>query len=185
MSRVPASSRGPGLAVVCALGSTWVIGAIAGMTTAQPSSGAEGSASTALQVPDITTAFIRMLLVLGAVCIALVGVLWWLRRRGLIRPGGARAMKVVDSLRLGPGRELLLVEVAGRYQLLGISGDRITMLTSEPLDAAGIEERLTSSGIARRSVATGREAQPSPSFASVFQSVPAKAPPPASEGSPA
>ncbi len=135
---------------------------------ADPSAG-----DTAPPLPDITASFVRMLVVVGVLCLILVAALWWLRRRGLVRPDRTRSMRIVESLRIGAGREILLVEIGGRYQLLGATPDHITMLCGDPLDAAEIDRRLADSPVPRS--APSRQEAPAPApFPSVFHGVSAE-----------
>lgn len=47
-----------------------------------------------------------------------------------------RALRLVEAVPLGPGRTLCLVEVGGRFLLLGVTAHQVTLLTE--LDKADI-----------------------------------------------
>lgn len=62
-----------------------------------------------------------------------------------LRPG--RAMRLVDTLPLGPGRALYLVEVGGRMLVIGVSGQRMERLAAvtDPEEVAQLR-RLAGAG---------------------------------------
>jgi flagellar biogenesis protein FliO len=75
-------------------------------------------------------------LVGGALALALGLVLRW-QRRG--RAGGAHAIRLVTSRYLGGKRFLTVVEVEGHRLLLGLAGDRVSLvarLDAPPAPAA-------------------------------------------------
>lgn len=61
-----------------------------------------------------------------------------------------RAMRLVDTLPLGPGRALYLVEVAGRMLVIGASGQQIERLAtvSDPEKVAELRRHVVTSPFA-------------------------------------
>jgi flagellar protein FliO/FliZ len=109
-------------------------------------------------------ALVQVAVVLVAICILLWVVVRWIlprmaRAAGArgIRLGGGKLIRVVDRCPLEPKRTLFLVEVAGRFVLLGSSEGSITRLGGEELDAAELRRLLG--------------APPSKPFASLLQAV--------------
>lgn len=82
---------------------------------------------------------LAMLVPLAYVTTRLVG------SRVALRPG--RAMRLVDTLPLGPGRALYLVEVGGRMLVIGVSGQRMERLdaVTDPDEVAQLR-RLAGAG---------------------------------------
>lgn len=79
------------------------------------------------------TSIASLALVIGM----LAGVLWWLRRLAP-RAGTGRHLRVIESVPLGPGQSLHLVELAGRGLLVASSRDRCELLCEmDTLPAAG------------------------------------------------
>ena len=68
--------------------------------------------------------------------VALAGLLWWLRRRGLAQWRGvsprARLMEVIESRALAPGHMLHLVRVADRAMALATHTGGCTLLEARP-----------------------------------------------------
>lgn len=91
--------------------------------------------------PNTLMLFVRLGLSFGMVLGLVAGVTWVLRRRGLLRPnGGSNAggrLEVLDRKSLGKTSSLVLARVGDTAVLLGVTGDRIQMLSDRPgLDAA-------------------------------------------------
>jgi len=78
--------------------------------------------------PSLTPLVFGLLLVLALIPAAA----WLLRRAGLARPGSAGGLRVVAQLPLGPRDRLVVVEVADRRWLLGVSAAGITRLGTLP-----------------------------------------------------
>ncbi len=130
----------------------------------------------AAELPDFSGPLIRMLVITGVLCAVLVAALWWIRRKGLARPGSSTSMRVIETLRLGAGREILLVDVAGRRLLLGMTPTTITTLHSSPPDLAGAVAAAPAEGApSAPSRSPGEPPNPDadPSFAAVFHAIPA------------
>ena len=67
--------------------------------------------------------------------VALAGLLWWLRRRGLAQWGGGgrvRVMEVIESKGLGPGHTLHLVRVADRVMTIETHSGGCALLDTRP-----------------------------------------------------
>lgn len=126
------------------------------------------------ELPDFSGPLIRMLVITGVLCAVLVAALWWIRRKGLARPGSSPSMRVIETLGLGAGREILLVEVAGRRLLLGMTPTTITTLQSSPLEQVGTVVQVSADD-SQSASSSGRPPSPDadPSFAAVFHSIPA------------
>ncbi len=90
---------------------------------------------------DFGAALTKMLLALALVLGLVVG-LYWLARRFLPSQvaGPSGGMRVVGRLPLGPRKGLVLVEVAGRVLILGVSEQSLNLLTtlSDPQEVAGL-----------------------------------------------
>ncbi|MGQ9524926.1 MAG: flagellar biosynthetic protein FliO [Armatimonadota bacterium] len=115
---------------------------------ADPSRKAAGKQSTSF-LPDYTSLQEAkgpesLLSLIGGVVLklGLVLILVWicakamraLSLRSYRGPSGAR-MAVLDTLALGPNRGLYIVRVVGRYLLLGVTNERIHVLSELPSDA--------------------------------------------------
>jgi flagellar biosynthetic protein FliO len=95
--------------------------------------------------PNTLMLFVRLALSLAMVLGLVGGITWLLRRRGLLRPAGVGAssgkLEILDRKALGKATSLVLARVGGQSLLLGVSGDRIEMLSDAPgLDAAWTTE---------------------------------------------
>ena len=92
--------------------------------------------------PGLAELALRAGLALAAV-LALIGGLAFLVRRARIgaRPGAARAHLVpLDRVDFGGRRELRLVRVRDRLVLVGVTGERISLLTELPVGPDEAEE---------------------------------------------
>jgi flagellar protein FliO/FliZ len=102
---------------------------------------AEEAAATPLPGEDFGAALAKMLLALALV-LALMGGLWWLARRFLPHQAGGPSggMRVLGRLPLGPRKGLVLVEVAGRVLVLGMSEQGLNLLATldDPKDIQGL-----------------------------------------------
>lgn len=101
----------------------------------------ETAAATPLPGEDFGAALAKMLLALALV-LGLMGGLWWLARRFLPAQAGGPSggMRVLGRLPLGPRKGLVLVEVAGRVLVLGMSEQGLNLLTTldDPQEVAGL-----------------------------------------------
>lgn len=98
---------------------------------------------------------LRALLALAAVCVLAYVVLRFLSKRVYGTAAGGGFMRVVARLPLEPRRSLYLVEVAGRYLLVGL-GENGAPSTLAEIDAA--------------TVTAAAAAPPAPSFLEVLRS---------------
>ena len=102
--------------------------------------------STSVSAGNPATSDYARLLLTSSLVLVLIGVLafalvWWLRRQQ--RRGGAHdsdAIRVVAQSSLGPRRDLVIVEVAGRTMLLGVTDGGISDLG--PVDAAALNAHM-------------------------------------------
>jgi flagellar protein FliO/FliZ len=82
---------------------------------------------------------LRALLALAAVCLLAYVVLRFLSKRVYGTAAGGGLMRVVARLPLEPRRSLYLVEVAGRYLLVGL-GENGAPTTLAEIDAATVKQ---------------------------------------------
>ena len=78
----------------------------------------------ATEALKMTGALIVVLLVMGGVAVL---VKRFLSDQGGI--GGASALRLMGGLRLGPGKSVILVELAGEVLVLGATAKELTLLT--------------------------------------------------------
>ena len=91
---------------------------------------AQDPAISELPATDFSTALVKMVAGLALVLGILVG-LYWLSRRFLPGSvaGGNVGMRLLGRLGLGSRKYVALVEVAGKVLILGVSNDRINLLS--------------------------------------------------------
>ena len=78
----------------------------------------------ATEALKMTGALITVLIVMGGVAVL---VKRFLGNQGGI--GGAPALRLMGGLRLGPGKSVILVELAGEVLVLGSTAKELTLLT--------------------------------------------------------
>ncbi|GEM_PF-2779286 len=78
----------------------------------------------ATEALKMTGALITVLMVMGGVAVL---VKRFLGNQGGI--GGAPALRLMGGLRLGPGKSVILVELAGEVLVLGATAKELTLLT--------------------------------------------------------
>jgi flagellar protein FliO/FliZ len=110
---------------------------------------APGDGTPPLEDLDYTGALLQVVVVLLAICLAFYVIIRWLLPRMAraaggrgFRMGGGRLVRIVDRCPLEPKRTVFLVEVAGRFLLLGSSEGSITKLAGDDLDEAEIRRRI-------------------------------------------
>jgi flagellar protein FliO/FliZ len=107
--------------------------ALAGWLWAWPALALAEEAAAVAPMPgeDFGAALSKMLLAL-AVVLGLLGGLYWLARRFMPSQAGGPSggMRVLGRLPLGPRKGLVLVEVAGRVLVLGMSEQGLNLLTT-------------------------------------------------------
>jgi len=97
---------------------------------------ADPEARETTSVPDVGALLGRLVLAMLLVLALLVGGVLLLQkygRRALRLGGGARALRIVDRVALGPKKGVFLVHVGGRYLLLGVGEREVTLLTEMTL----------------------------------------------------
>lgn len=92
--------------------------------------------------PDLTLAALKMLISLGVV-LAIIWVLYRLGKKNLaMGPSGGKAkmMRVLESQYLGLKKNITMVKVPGAVLVLGISADRVNLLSriDDPAMVEGI-----------------------------------------------
>lgn len=71
------------------------------------------------------------------VVIALIfGLAWAMRRFGLQRLGGSSVVRIVSSAAVGTRERVVVVELAGTWLVLGVTGSQVSMLHSLPAQAS-------------------------------------------------
>lgn len=108
---------------------------------------AQDPAASELPASDFSTALVKMVAGLALVLGVLVG-LYWLSRRFLPGSvaGGNAGMRLLGRLGLGSRKYVALVEVAGKVLILGVSNDRINLL-SEVEDPSRISSLTQGKGL--------------------------------------
>lgn len=89
---------------------------------------AQTDVAAASGVPDLMPSLWRMLLAL-AVVLALLGVLAWMLRRGMLGRRATKGLGVESALALGERRSLVVVTVEGRRLLLGLAPNHVSLVT--------------------------------------------------------
>lgn len=77
----------------------------------------------ATEALKMTGALIAVLLLMGGAAVVVKRFL------GDQRSGGAPALRLMGGLRLGPGKSVILVELAGEVLVLGATAKELTLLT--------------------------------------------------------
>jgi flagellar protein FliO/FliZ len=109
----------------------WLLDAGALLLTLAPA--AHAQTAPASGGPSLTPLLMGLLLVL-----ALIGAAaWLLRRAGLAQPASASGLRVVTQIALGPRERLVIIEVADRRWLLGVSAAGIARLGTLPPGSEG------------------------------------------------
>lgn len=93
---------------------------------------------------DMTGHLLRLLLLLPLICALIVGGLWLAKRVMGATPHmrGQRCARLTETLFLGPGTKLAVVDFADRRLLLAVSKAGVTMLgdAAQPPALAEIKE---------------------------------------------
>ena len=81
--------------------------------------------------PDVVSSALQMLMALGIVLGGLLGVFYLLKRYLKRDSGGSKGqlIRVIASQYIGIKKNIALVEVPGTILVLGISNDKISLLT--------------------------------------------------------
>jgi flagellar protein FliO/FliZ len=89
---------------------------------------------------DLTHEALKMAGTLALVVVVLLGGLVWVRRTFGELPGkcGAPVMRILGGLRVGTGKQIMLVEIAGEILVLGTTAREMTLLATI-VDADRIE----------------------------------------------
>lgn len=94
-------------------------------TVAAPPAPAASGAGSLVQ------AMLGMVLVIALI----FGLAWAMRRLGLQRLGGSSVVRVVSSAAVGTRERVVVVDVAGTWLVLGVTGSQVSMLHSLPAQA--------------------------------------------------
>ena len=84
--------------------------------------------------PNVVPIVLNLLLVVAAI----IGLAWLLRRSPLAGKSNGQ-LTVTSTLALGQRERLVLVKFAGRELLLGINGQRITLLSESDIPEQSVE----------------------------------------------
>ncbi len=81
---------------------------------------------------DLTHEALKMAGALALVVVVLLGGLAWVRRTFGELPGksGDAVMRILGGLRVGTGKQIMLVEIAGEILVLGTTARELTLLTT-------------------------------------------------------
>jgi len=81
---------------------------------------------------DLTHEALKMAGALALVVVVLLGGLAWVRRTFGELPGksGDPVMRILGGLRVGAGKQIMLVEIAGEVLVLGTTARELTLLTT-------------------------------------------------------
>ena len=81
---------------------------------------------------DLTHEALKMAGALALVVLVLLGGLAWVRRIFGDFPGrtGDPVMRILGGLRVGTGKQIMLIEIAGEVLVLGTTAREITLLTT-------------------------------------------------------
>ena len=81
---------------------------------------------------DLTHEALKMAGALALVVVVLLGGLAWVRRTFGELPGksGEAVMRILGGLRVGTGKQIMLVEIAGEILVLGTTAREMTLLTT-------------------------------------------------------
>ena len=81
---------------------------------------------------DLTHEALKMAGALALVVLVLLGGLAWVRRTFGEGPGkgGEAVMRILGGLRVGAGKQIMLVEIAGEILVLGTTAREMTLLTT-------------------------------------------------------
>lgn len=81
---------------------------------------------------DLTHEALKMAGALTLVVIVLLGGLAWVRRAFGELPGksGDAVMRILGGLRVGTGKQIMLIEIAGEILVLGTTAREMTLLTT-------------------------------------------------------
>lgn len=81
---------------------------------------------------DLTHEALKMAGALALVVLVLLGGLAWVRRIFGDLPGKSEdhAMRILGGLRVGTGKQIMLVEIAGEILVLGTTAREMTLLTT-------------------------------------------------------
>lgn len=92
--------------------------------------------------PDMLTAGLKMIASLGVVLVLILALLYGIRKLTGQRPGrgAGNRIEVIESHYMGVKKTISLVRVPGKILVLGITGDRISLL--DTLDGESIESSL-------------------------------------------
>lgn len=80
----------------------------------------------------LTPSLGRVFFYFGVLVIGVTGAAWITKKllaRTRLLPQGARVLKLVDAIPLGPRRQVYVLNAYGRRLVVGAAGDRMTLLT--------------------------------------------------------
>lgn len=91
------------------------------------------------------TLFLKMIIALIIVCLLAYIIMKWALPKAInIRGGHKGIIKIIDYFRLEPKKTLYIIEVKGKYLLLGVTDQYISPLTIAQLDEEEIKNALAS-----------------------------------------
>ena len=78
----------------------------------------------------MSTSMLPSLVAFVAVILMIPVALWLMKRTQSLRPGGPGALSVVAGLSVGPRERIAVVRAAGRYLVIGVTGQSMTLLAT-------------------------------------------------------
>jgi flagellar protein FliO/FliZ len=78
----------------------------------------------------MTSSMLPSLVAFVAIVAMIPAVLWLVKRSQGLRPGAAGPLSVVAGLSVGPRERIAVVQAAGRYLVVGITGQSMTLLAT-------------------------------------------------------
>jgi len=91
--------------------------------------------TAAPQLPSPVMGVVQVVLALALVIGAVLALAWAVRRLQGGAFGVAQHLKVVSAVMVGPRERVVIVEFAGDWLVLGVSGQQVTLLSREPRPA--------------------------------------------------
>ena len=88
------------------------------------------------------------LLAFVAVVLMIPGALWLVKRAQAVRTGSSGPLSVVAGVAVGPRERIAVVQAAGRYLVVGVTGQSMTLLATLDEWPAGLPAQSPASPFA-------------------------------------
>jgi flagellar protein FliO/FliZ len=76
----------------------------------------------------VTASLVPSLLAFIAVIAMIPAALWLMKRAQVLRPGAAGPLSIVAGLSMGPRDRIAVIQAGGRYLVVGITAQQMTLL---------------------------------------------------------